>query len=148
MAEVKRLKIRLRGLIVATVCFGAIAFTASLAPRQDGYGTHTRTGLPGCSFLARTGYPCPGCGMTTSLAAMARGHVWQAARAHLFGVMLFLTVAVYGLLGLVDAVVGRNVLFRARPRLGWAWIALAGLLLGWGVKVIAGLWTGQYPLWT
>jgi hypothetical protein len=148
MTDGKSLKIRLRGWIVALLCGGAIALAATLSPRRDGHGTHTQMGMPGCSFLARTGYPCPGCGMTTSVAAMTRGRILQAARANLFGVMLFLTVAVFGLLGLFDALTGKGVLRKTRPRLYWAWIALAGLLLGWGVKIALGLWTGQYPLWS
>lgn len=143
-----RFKIRLRGLVVATICWGAIACAASLAPRQAGYGTHTQMGLPGCGFLARTGYPCPGCGMTTSIAAMAHGQVLKAAGAQLFGAMLFLAAVTFGLLGLIDAVTGANLLGKARPRPWWAWVALAGLLLGWGVKVALGVLSGQYPLWS
>ena len=142
-----RIKIRLRGLIVAAICWGAIALAAMLTPRTNGYGTHTQMGLSGCSFLARTGYPCPGCGITTSIAAMAHGRVILAARAQLFGVMLFAAVAVYGLLGLADVITGGDLLYKARPRLWWAWVALAGLLLGWGVKVGLGVLAGQYPLW-
>jgi hypothetical protein len=142
-----RLKIRVRGLIVALVCFGAIAAAAWLTPRKTGHGTHTQMGISGCSFLARTGYPCPGCGVTTSVAAMAHGQVLRAIRAQLFGVMLVLAVAVLGLLGLGDALTGRNLLAKARPRWWWLWVAVIGLLLGWGVKAGLGVWTGQYPLW-
>ncbi|MBN1941700.1 MAG: DUF2752 domain-containing protein [Phycisphaerae bacterium] len=141
------MKFRLRGLIVALVCFGAIVAARGLDPRRDGHGTHTQMGLSGCGFLARTGYPCPACGITTSLAAMAHGQVWQAIRAHLFGVMLFLAVAAFALLGLAEVLTGGDVLGMLRPRVWWIWIALAGWLLGWGVKVGVGLLTGQYPLW-
>lgn len=141
------MKIRLRGLVVAAACFGAIAAAGWLTPRKAGHGTHTQMGVSGCGFLSRTGYPCPGCGVTTSIAAMARGQVLRAARAQLFGVMLTLTVAAYGLLGLTDVLTGKGLLAKTRPRLWWAWIALAGLLLGWGVKVALGVWAGRYPLW-
>jgi len=86
--------------------------------------------------------------MTTSIAAMAHGQVLEAAGAQLFGVMLFLAAAMFGLLGLIDAVTGVNLLGKARPRPWWAWVALAGLLLGWGVKVALGVLSGQYPLWS
>ncbi len=141
------LKIRLRGLIVAVVCWGVIALAAMLTPQQAGYGTHRQMGLTGCDFLARTGYPCPGCGVTTSIAAMAHGRLIQAARAQLFGVMLVLAIAILGLLGLVDVITGKNLLRFVHPRLWWVWVVAAGLLLGWGVKVGLGVLTGEYPLW-
>jgi hypothetical protein len=47
-------------------------------------------GLPPCGFLLFTGYPCPGCGLTTSFAHMARLQVIGAAHANPFGVLLFL----------------------------------------------------------
>ncbi|MBN1556243.1 MAG: DUF2752 domain-containing protein [Phycisphaerae bacterium] len=142
-----RIKIRLCGLVVGLVCLGAIVVAATLSPRGDGYGTHTRLGLSGCGFLARTGYPCPGCGVTTAVAAMSRGQVVQALRAHLFGVLLVLAAAGFALLGFVDAITARGVLRKCRPRLWWTWVALLSLLLGWGLKVGVGLLTGQYPLW-
>ena len=41
------------------------------------------------------GLPCPGCGLTTSFAHMAHGHLLAAFGAHLMGPLLFgLTLAV------------------------------------------------------
>ncbi len=36
-----------------------------------------------------TGVPCPGCGLTTSFAHMAHGHLLSGFTAHLMGPMLF-----------------------------------------------------------
>lgn len=140
-------RVRLRGLIVALVCFGAIFAAWRLTPSNNGHGTHTQMGLSGCGFLARTGYPCPGCGVTTSLAAMAHGRVDLAVRAHLFGVFLFLAVATFAVLGMADALTGGDTLSKTRPGLWWTWLALGALALGWGVKVGLGVLTGDYPLW-
>ncbi len=60
-----------------------------LTPDPSGHGTHTQLGLPPCGFLTMTGYPCPGCGLTTSFAHLIRGEVGNAARANVFGVGLF-----------------------------------------------------------
>ena len=44
-------------------------------------------GLP-CTFLALTGLPCPGCGLTRSVLALAHGHVADSVRWHPFGPLL------------------------------------------------------------
>lgn len=73
----------------------AVLVTAArLHPSPTGFGTHMQLGLPPCGFLAFTGVPCPGCGLTTAFANMVRLNVVAAAAANPFGIMLFfLTVA-------------------------------------------------------
>lgn len=46
-----------------------------------------------CPFRAITGIPCPGCGLTRSFMAIARGDFENALRMHLFGPVLFLAFA-------------------------------------------------------
>ena len=73
----------------------AVVITAAmLSPDPAGHGTHTQLGLPPCGFLVVTGYPCPGCGLTTSFSHMAHFQLAGAIGANPFGVLLFLcTVA-------------------------------------------------------
>ncbi len=72
----------------------AVLVTAAmLAPSPEGHGTHTQLGLPPCGFLVYTGYPCPGCGLTTSFAHMIRLEVFGAFHANPFGILLFLATA-------------------------------------------------------
>ena len=66
---------------------------AALTPAPEGHGTHTQLGLPPCGFLVYTGYPCPGCGLTTSFAHMIRLEVFGAFHANPFGILLFLSTA-------------------------------------------------------
>jgi hypothetical protein len=66
----------------------------TLTPSAAGHGTHTQLGLPPCGFLVYTGYPCPGCGLTTSFAHMARLEVVGAFSANPFGILLFLVTVV------------------------------------------------------
>ncbi len=80
-------------LVLALLPGTVIATAAALTPNPLGHGTHTQLGLPPCGFLVVTGYPCPGCGLTTAFANMADGHVIDAARANAFGVLLFLVSA-------------------------------------------------------
>ncbi len=63
---------------------------ATLTPSAEGHGTHTQLGLPPCGFLVYTGYPCPGCGLTTSFTHMIRLQVDGAFHANPFGILLFL----------------------------------------------------------
>ncbi len=73
----------------------AVVVTAAmLTPNPHGHGTHTQLGLPPCGFLVFSGYPCPGCGLTTAFAHMVRLEVLGAWAANPFGIALFLcTVA-------------------------------------------------------
>ncbi len=68
-------------LLIALVSAPAIVFATArgLEPDPRGHGTHEQLGLAPCGFLARTGRPCPGCGVTTSLALLARGRLRAAA---------------------------------------------------------------------
>ena len=63
---------------------------ATLTPSGAGHGTHTQLGLPPCGFLVYTGYPCPGCGLTTSFSHMIRLEVFGAIHANPFGILLVL----------------------------------------------------------
>ena len=72
----------------------AVLITAAwLTPSPAGHGTHTQLGLPPCGFLVFTGYPCPGCGLTTAFAHMIRLQLGGAWGANPFGVPLFLVTA-------------------------------------------------------
>ncbi len=69
----------------------AVVITATqLTPSGLGFGTHTQLGLPPCGFMAATGLPCPGCGLTTCFSHMVRFEFVEEARANPFGVPLFL----------------------------------------------------------
>src|SRR3954468_17308327 len=79
---------------VAWALLGAGAWAVTgvalwLRPDVRGFGTHQQLGLAPCGFSAATGIPCPGCGLTTSFANMAHGHIVNAFGAHLMGPLLF-----------------------------------------------------------
>lgn len=75
-------------LIGAAGAVLALAFR--LRPAPEGFGTHEQLGLPPCPFLRLAGLPCPGCGLTTSFAHMARFDLAGALAAQPFGVYAFL----------------------------------------------------------
>jgi hypothetical protein len=116
-----------------------------MTPDPTGSGTHRQLGLPGCGFLQNTGWPCPSCGMTTSLAAMAHGRVVLAWTAQPFGVVLFAFTALMAAMGTAELIAGRDLIGRLRPTPWWALIAIVGLLAGWGGKCLMGYLSGAYP---
>jgi Protein of unknown function (DUF2752) len=61
-----------------------------LRPSVDGVGTHRQLGLPPCAFLHFTGIPCPGCGLTTSVAHAARLHFYESIITQPFGLIVFI----------------------------------------------------------
>ena len=69
-----------------------LAAAAILEPDVRGYGTHTQLGLPPCGFRLLTGFPCPGCGLTTAFAHAIRGDWTAASAANPLGLLLFLFV--------------------------------------------------------
>jgi hypothetical protein len=142
-----RASLRLRGALLLVPCAAVLCVAVWLTPRSAGYGTHQQLGLPPCSFLSRTGYPCPSCGLTSSFAAMAHGRIAEALRDHPFGPPLVLAVAAIGLCGLAELVSGRDVVLRLlRPGAWWAVVAATGLLAGWGIKIALGLAHGTLPV--
>ena len=115
-------------------------------PRAAGYGTHEQFGLPPCSFLVRTGYPCPSCGLTTSMAAMSHLQFRAAFQAQPFGVLLFAAILFFAVAATVQWLTGRDVISALRPRPWWALAALGGMLGSWGLKVAIAVATGQLPI--
>lgn len=70
-----------------------------------GAALFNHTGTPPfllCLFRATTGIPCPGCGLTRSFMAIARGNVEDALRMHLFGPVLFLAFTVAAILMAIE----------------------------------------------
>jgi hypothetical protein len=91
-------------LVLLSGPLAVIITAALLAPSAEGHGTHTQLGLPPCGFLVYTGYPCPGCGLTTAFAHMVRFEVVGAFYSNPFGIPLFLCTAAMiplGVLGIV-----------------------------------------------
>ena len=69
-----------RGALAAWLAAGAVAAAVWLAigwvPRPEGRAYTL------CTLRRVTGIPCPGCGMTRALGALARGEVAQAVHMH------------------------------------------------------------------
>jgi hypothetical protein len=84
---------RIVWFVLFAVPLAVVITAALLTPAAAGHGTHTQLGLPPCGFLVFTGYPCPGCGLTTAFAHMVRLQLFGAWHANPFGIVLFLCTA-------------------------------------------------------
>lgn len=136
-AETGNIVSRIIWLVLFAAPTAVFATAASLTPNPVGHGTHMQLGLPPCGFYVMTGYPCPGCGLTTCFSYMVRGDVVNAALANPFGVMLFLisaAVAIVAFIGLIKAwpVVQTLDRFHAEK---WAILLAVSSLTVWGVKI-------------
>jgi hypothetical protein len=80
-----------------------------------------------CGFKQRTGYPCPACGMTTSVLAFARGEVLRAFYIQPASAFLCTVLVSVAFLASLTAVFG--VYFRAFDRL-LGEIRIGHLILG------------------
>ena len=94
-------------------------------------------GMP-CPFLAVTGRPCPGCGLSRAAAALCRGDFGTAVQLHAFAPIVLLAIAVLGA-ATVLPVAGRRFLVNAvdhAERRWWATrLLLALLLLYWTLRL-------------
>lgn len=139
--------VRAWAIITGVLAAGLLVVAATLAPDPAGLGTHRQLGLPPCSMVVMSGYPCPTCGMTTAFAHTARGQLLSALRVQPAGALLAMLVAAWAVGCGCAAVTGRTVRLnwlRIRPI--WTTLLLLGVLLaGWGGKIAIGLATGQLP---
>lgn len=71
-------RVRLIGLAIALVCAVPLGIALWLTPSAGGEGTHEQLGLPPCSTLMYTGWPCPTCGWTTTFALTMHGEPLKA----------------------------------------------------------------------
>jgi hypothetical protein len=137
---------RLRGATLGVLCWTVITLAAMLSPRVEGYGTHEQLGFPPCSFLAKYHWPCPTCGLTTSVSATVHGQLATAWHANAFGPPLTMALLVCGAAGLLEILTGRDCQCCLRPGLWCLWAPALGVLAGWAINLAAGCASGRWPL--
>ncbi|HKO02175.1 MAG TPA: DUF2752 domain-containing protein [Thermoanaerobaculia bacterium] len=116
--------------LLAAPCAFAIVFGIAHVSPRSGF----------CVMRRLTGFPCPGCGVTTSVAALLRGDVRSAMRANVAGpfvlaffvAQLALFVAASGEFLPIDAALrGSQISDRS---------LLCALLFGWGAQLQEATW--------
>jgi hypothetical protein len=104
-------------------------FAFAVEPDPRGFGTHQKFGLPSCKSMEWFGVPCPGCGVTTSVALASRGRFLESIRNQPFGIVVVLGIFAATVWAVRGHVAGRNLYadlraIRARP---W-WIGMGSAL--------------------
>ena len=92
-----------------------------------------------CIVRRMTGLPCPGCGLTRSFCAIAKGHVERGFAFHWLGPALFVVAGVYWVRGLAMLAGLRGAVARfdetvTRWRLPYA--VIAALLVTWVLRLV------------
>lgn len=72
----------------AAALLGFAVLATLVEPAPEGHGTHEQLGLPPCSTMELFGVPCPGCGVTTSVALATRGQIADSFLTQPFGLLL------------------------------------------------------------
>jgi hypothetical protein len=120
------------------------AFALWVAPDARGYGTHEKLGLPPCGLMEWFHVPCPGCGVTTSVALAARGRILDSARNQPFGLFVALAIPAAAIWALAGHLRGRD-LYRdvTSIRLGaWTWWLAGAIAAAWAYKIVVVLGAG------
>ncbi len=134
-------EILLRRLVPAVLLvlgLSVLGLAAWLRPDPHGLGTHEELGLPACAFYLTTGYPCATCGMTTSFAWAAHGHLLMAFYTQPAGALLALLTAACVLVCAWALVTGADLAPLARRVLRPGTFLAAGVIIlgAWGYKVL------------
>jgi hypothetical protein len=118
----------LGGSLLATLAIVVLGLWIQPDPR--GFGTHEQLGMSPCHFLAFTGLPCPGCGVTTSVALAAHGSFAQSFWNQPFGLLVTVVAPLAALVAVVQHARGRDLgeTLRASRPMWWATgLGLAGV---------------------
>jgi Protein of unknown function (DUF2752) len=99
-------------------------------PDPRGFGTHEKLGLPSCKMMDWFGVPCPGCGVTTSVALAAHGRFLDSIRNQPFGMVVVVGLPLVALWAVAGHLKGRDLYrdlsaIRLRPWGLWLGSALA-----------------------
>src|ERR1700758_5102520 len=98
---------RATALAVSLAALSMLVTARMLTPSPTGTGTHEALGFGECQFLARSGLPCPTCGMTTATAHFVRGHWLTSFYTQPMGFVVAFAAAVTFWAGLYIAMTGR-----------------------------------------
>jgi len=121
---------------------GVLGLAMWLTPDPSGIGTHRQLGLPVCTMVLASGYPCPTCGMTTAFSHAVRGQFIRSFHAQPAGFVLAVGTFLVALAAgstLVTTKTWALNWYRIRP--WWSTATIAGVvLLGWAYKLVMVKW--------
>jgi len=114
-----------------------VALRLLTTPDASGHSTHEQLGLPPCTLMELTGFPCPGCGVTTAMSHLVHGQWRMSLAAQPFGVLLSLVALVVCALSVRDSARGADAWsgFRRRWRPWMSWGLGGAMLAAWIYKI-------------
>src|SRR4051812_24285773 len=124
-------------LLIAAACLAVLLIAAKLTPSRAGVATHTQLGMNDCQFLARTGLPCPSCGMTTSFSLFVRGKLLGSLYVQPMGTVLATLATLTFWAALYVGITGKPIarLMRMIPSRYYLAPLLTWALLAWAWKI-------------
>ena len=127
-------------LIIAALLgpLGLAVMAVFLKPDERGFGTHEQLGMSPCFLLERFGFPCPGCGVTTSVTLASRGRLLESLLTQPLGFVLAVGTVLFSLWALYGVLRGKD-LYKAFMKLPLRTLGvgvIAVTLLSWVYKCI------------
>jgi len=128
------------GLVLAgalALPLAAFALGAFLTPDPRGFGTHEHLGFRPCLSMRLWSFPCPGCGVTTSVALAVHGHVLAALRTQPFGLVVLALALCAPIWALAGHARGRDLASELAlvDRRRWTRTLVTLALLAWVYKI-------------
>jgi len=116
---------------------GVLALGFLVEPDPRGFGTHEKLGLAPCWLMERFGVPCPGCGVTTSLALAGHGHLLASFVNQPFGFLLAVLSLVAAVWAVLGSLRGQDLWADLSRRRFWNWATplAAALIAAWAYKL-------------
>lgn len=129
--------LRLAWFVLGLGLLGLVLAGRLVEPSPEGFATHQALGLPPCLMHRLFGMRCPSCGMTTAWAWVARGNLYQAARASVSGTYLMGLMATTAVVLLGRGVIGREIVRISLDRVNACLVVLLVLMVGeWLIRVL------------
>lgn len=116
---------------------GMLVMAFFLEPDERGYGTHEKLGLQPCLPMEVYGFPCPGCGVTTSVTHALHGDALGSIRVQPFGFLLVVVSIVFVVWAAAGQLRGRDLWIELHTRdwFRWGTTGIGAMVLAWVYKI-------------
>ena len=120
--------------LIALAVMLVLAFM--IEPDERGFGTHEQLGLPSCKTMEWFGIPCPGCGVTTSLAHAVRGEFATSFSTQPLGIPVAIVIPLIAFWAVLNHLRGGDLQKAVYGLSAVRWVA-------WVVVIVLVVWVLQ-----